>query len=107
MLRGLTLATAHHLAQLNIARMRASLADPVMAGFVAQIDQMNAAAKAADGFIWRLVSDDTEAASFSVFGQRNRLLNVSVWASIGAFTFAKPFPPPGTLRPPAPSGDQR
>ena len=55
-----------------------------MAQFVAQIDQMNAAAEAADGFIWRLVSDDSEAASFSVFGQRNLLLNVSVWASIDA-----------------------
>ncbi|HCE03574.1 MAG TPA: hypothetical protein DEQ98_10065 [Acidobacteria bacterium] len=28
-------------------------------------------------------------------------------ATIDAFTFAEPFPPPGTLRPPAPSGGQR
>lgn len=74
----------HHLAQLNIAQMRAPLADPVMAGFVAQIDEMNAAAEASPGFIWRLAMDDNEAGSLSVFGRQQLLLNLSVWTSVEA-----------------------
>ena len=74
----------HHLAQLNIAQMRASLDGPVMAGFVAQIDEMNAAAEASTGFVWRLVTDDNEAGSLSVFGRQHLLLNLSVWRSIDA-----------------------
>jgi hypothetical protein len=74
----------HDLAQLNIAQMRASLADPVMAGFVAQTDEMNAAAETSTGCVWRLVMDDNEAGSLSVFGRHHLLLNLSVWTSIDA-----------------------
>lgn len=81
---GKRLPMTHHLAQLNIAQMRAPLADPVMAGFVAQIDEMNATAEASPGFIWRLVMDDNEAGSLSVFGRQRLLLNLSVWTSIDA-----------------------
>ncbi len=32
----------HHIAQVNIARMRAPLDDSIMAGFVARLDEINA-----------------------------------------------------------------
>lgn len=43
-----------HLAQVNIARMKAPLEDPVMAGFVARLDDINALADGSPGFVWRL-----------------------------------------------------
>ena len=46
------------LAQLNVARMVAPLEDPVMAGFVDRLDQINALADAAPGFVWRLQTDE-------------------------------------------------
>ena len=33
--------TVHNIAQVNIARMRAPFEDPIMAGFVALLDEIN------------------------------------------------------------------
>lgn len=44
------------LAQIIIGRLVASLDDPKIAGFVAQLDPINALADAAPGFVWRLQS---------------------------------------------------
>ena len=43
----------YHLAQLNIGRIVAPLDSPQLAGFVARLDEINALAEAAPGFIWR------------------------------------------------------
>ena len=48
---------AHHLAQINIARLVAPLDDPKIAEFVAQLDPINALADEASGFVWRLKSE--------------------------------------------------
>jgi Domain of unknown function (DUF3291) len=40
-----------HLAQINIGRLVAPLDDPKIAGFVAQLDPINALADAAPGFV--------------------------------------------------------
>lgn len=48
---------AFHLAQANVARMRATLDDPLMAGFVAGLPTINALADAAPGFVWRLADE--------------------------------------------------
>ena len=42
----------YHLAQVNIARMRAPLDHPLMTDFVAQLDRINALADATPGFVW-------------------------------------------------------
>lgn len=44
----------YHLAQFNIARLRAPLDSPVLAGFVDQLDAVNAIGDASPGFVWRL-----------------------------------------------------
>src|SRR5437667_9885247 len=44
----------YHLAQVNIARMRAPLDHPIMIDFVAQLDRINTLADATPGFVWRL-----------------------------------------------------
>jgi hypothetical protein len=76
--------TRHHLAQANIARMRAPLEDPLMAGFVAQLDGINALADRSRGFVWRLQTDDGNATGIRAFDDERILFNMSVWESIEA-----------------------
>lgn len=72
-----------HLAQVNIARARAPLTDPVMADFVAALDRINAAAEAAEGFVWRHTDDASGAASDAeAFGDPLEVVNLSTWRSI-------------------------
>jgi hypothetical protein len=73
-----------HLAQCNIVKLNAPLDSPVVAGFVAALDPINALADAAPGFVWRLQSEDGDATSIRVFEDDEILLNMSVWESIEA-----------------------
>jgi hypothetical protein len=73
--------TARHLAQLNIAMMRAPADSPQMAEFFANIDRINALADAAPGFAWRLKGDPP----VNPFGA-NALVNLSVWHSVAALS---------------------
>jgi len=43
-----------NLAQVNIARLKAPLASPELADFVARLDEINALADRSLGFVWRL-----------------------------------------------------
>ncbi len=71
-----------HLAQVNVARLKHPIDDPRVAGFVNNIDAVNAVADRSDGFIWRL-QDDGKHALDVVFEDDNPLLivNMSVWES--------------------------
>ena len=71
-----------HLAQVNIARMRAPLEDPVMAEFVARLDEINALADTAPGFVWRLQTDAGNATYLRPYDDERILFNMSVWDSI-------------------------
>lgn len=72
----------YYLAQVNIARMLAPLDDPIMAGFVAQLDPVNALADNSPGFIWRLQSADGNATDIRAYDDKMMLVNISVWASL-------------------------
>ena len=74
----------HHLAQLNVARFKAPPGDPVIAGFMAQLDPLNAVADAAQGFVWRLQTDEGNATSIQAFDDDLMLVNMSVWESVEA-----------------------
>jgi hypothetical protein len=50
-----------YLAQVNIAKMKAPIDDPVMQDFVDNLDSINALAEDSDGFIWRLKADGNNA----------------------------------------------
>lgn len=79
----------HHLAQLNIARMRAPLDSPVMAEFVDNLDRVNAIADRSPGFVWRLQTEEGDATGLRPFGD-DMLVNMSVWEdleSLRAFVF--------------------
>ena len=75
-------STAHVLAQANIARMIAPLEDPVMAGFVEQLDFINSVADRSPGFVWRLETEAGDATAIRAFQDERILLNMSVWTSL-------------------------
>jgi hypothetical protein len=79
----------HHLAQVNIARMRAASGSPVMADLVARIDEMNQLAAQSRGFVWRLPGSQVTHDALRVFADHfvpfepQRLFyNMSVWESV-------------------------
>ena len=73
----------YHLAQINVAWALASLNDPLMADFVAQLDAINAIAEQSPGFVWRLKTADGGASSYiRAFEDERMLINMSVWDSL-------------------------
>jgi hypothetical protein len=71
-----------HLAQINIAKtIGVNIADPVMAKFVAQLDEVNALAESSAGFIWRLKDDANNATSINPYNDERIIVNMSVWES--------------------------
>lgn len=71
--------TRYHLAQINIAKAVADLDSPLMAGFVSRLDEINALAEQARGFVWRLQSDAGDATSIRAFDDPRTYINMSVW----------------------------
>jgi uncharacterized protein DUF3291 len=83
------MVNTHHIAQLNIARAKAPLDTPLLADFVAQLDDVNALAEASPGFVWRLKSDSGNATDIRAYDDPLMIVNMSVWESIEAlFDFA-------------------
>ncbi len=76
----------YHLAQVNIAHMRAPLDDPLMAGFVEQLDAINALADASPGFVWQFQSAEGNATSVRAYDDPRILFNMSMWESLEALT---------------------
>lgn len=75
----------HHLAQLNVARLRAPLDHSDSADFVAGLDSINALAEASAGFVWRLTDEDGQSSSFVPLpGNDDPLLivNYSIWSDL-------------------------
>jgi heme-degrading monooxygenase HmoA len=68
-----------HLAQINIARARAPIDDPLMSGFVARLDDVNALADASPGFVWRLKTEEGNATSLQPYDDPRVMVNMSVW----------------------------
>jgi hypothetical protein len=73
-----------HIAQVNIGRIKGPLDGPVMAGFVARLDEINALADSSPGFVWRLQTSEGNATYFRPFDDDQLLLNMSVWESVDA-----------------------
>lgn len=74
-----------HIAQLNIGMMTGkNIDDPVMKGFVAQLDAINALAEQSSGFVWRLKSDEGNATSYNPYKDERIITNFSVWQNVEA-----------------------
>ena len=67
------------LAQINIAHCKAPLDSPVIRGFVALLDAINALADASPGFVWRLKSEGGDATSIRAYEDPLIIVNLSVW----------------------------
>lgn len=63
--------------------MKAPIDSPQLADFVANLDRVNSLADRANGFIWRLQSDEGDATAFRPLGD-DVLVNMSVWSGIEA-----------------------
>jgi Domain of unknown function (DUF3291) len=75
----------YQIAQVNIGRVKAPTHDPVMAGFVSRLDELNALADRSPGFVWRLQTPVGNATYFRPYPEDDRILiNMSVWESIAA-----------------------
>ena len=72
-----------HLAQLNIGRLRYSASDPRVAGFMENLDRVNALAEAMPGFVWRLKDETNNATKIDASGDFGPgvIVNMSVWKS--------------------------
>jgi Domain of unknown function (DUF3291) len=71
------------LAQLNISRILGEdMNDPIMADFVAQLDEVNALAEVSEGFVWRLKDEDNNATNFRPYDDDRIIINLSVWESV-------------------------
>lgn len=82
---------AFHLAQVNIARLLAPLESEQLAGFVAALRPVNAAAEAAPGFVWRLMDEVGDATNIEAFAwdtgdSLGVIVNMSVWTDIERLT---------------------
>ena len=74
----------YQLAQINISRLLAPLDDPQIAGFVSQLEPINALADSAPGFVWRLKSDSGNATDIAYSDDPFVIVNMSVWESLQA-----------------------
>ena len=75
----------YHVAQVNIGRVRAPTEDPLMAGFVTRLDEINALAERSPGFVWRLQTPVGNATYFRPYPEDDRILiNMSVWEAVAA-----------------------
>ncbi|MEO8370686.1 MAG: DUF3291 domain-containing protein [Candidatus Solibacter sp.] len=82
---------AFHLAQINIGRLVAPIDDLRLAGFVAQLDPVNALADVAPGFVWRLKTAEGNATTMAYSDDPLVIVNMSVWESLAAlrdYTYA-------------------
>lgn len=73
---------ALHIAQVNIGRIKAALEDPVMEGFVARLEEINALADRSPGFVWRLQTSEGDATYLRPYDDDRIIFNMSVWESI-------------------------
>jgi hypothetical protein len=75
----------YHIAQINIGRAKRPVEDPMMAGFMTRLDDLNALADRSPGFVWRLQTLEGNATYFRPYEHDDRiLLNMSVWETIDA-----------------------
>ena len=74
----------HHLAELNIGRVRYELDDPRMADFTNNIELVNGLAERSPGFVWRYVDGSGNATDTRPFADPLVIVNLSVWESVAS-----------------------
>lgn len=72
----------YQLAQLNLAKFRLPIEDPVNADFVNNLDAVNAIAEAHPGFVWRLKGEGNDAMDLQAYDDPKIISNLSVWTDL-------------------------
>ena len=72
----------YQLAQLNIAQFRLPQEHPANAGFVNNLDRVNAVAESQPGFVWRFTGEGNDALDVQAFADPLIAVNLSVWQDI-------------------------
>ena len=73
-----------HLAQLNVARLRAPMDHPTIRDFRDNLDRINALAEATPGYVWRLQDESGNATGIKPYGDELEIVNLTVWESVEA-----------------------
>jgi Domain of unknown function (DUF3291) len=74
----------HHLAQLNIGRIRYEIDDPRMADFTNNLALVNALAERTAGFVWRYIDESGNSTSTRPYADARIAINMSVWENVEA-----------------------
>lgn len=74
----------HHLAQLNIGRIRYEIDDPRMADFTNNLAMVNGLAERTPGFVWRYIDESGNSTSTRPYSDPRIAINLSVWQSVEA-----------------------
>jgi hypothetical protein len=85
----------YHLAQINIARLKAPLDSPQLKDFVDNLDRINELAENSEGFVWRLKGEGNDATAFRPFGE-DVIVNMTMWRdadSLRNFVYKSPHTP--------------
>jgi heme-degrading monooxygenase HmoA len=81
--------TGFHVAQLNVGRSVAPIDDPIMAGFIDRLADINALGERSPGFVWRLQGETGNATTIHAYDDPRMIINLTVWESIDdLFAFA-------------------
>ena len=76
--------TAWNVAQMNVGRMVDESGSPALAAFMARLDEINALADTAPGFVWRLQGADGNATDIKPTDDTRYIVNMSVWTNVDA-----------------------
>src|ERR1700739_2041142 len=74
----------HHLAQLNIGRIRYEVDDPRMADFTNNLALVNGIAERSAGFIWRYIDESGNSTATRPYSDPRIAINLSVWENVEA-----------------------
>lgn len=72
----------HHLAQINVGRIKGLPDSEIMREFMEALDEINAIADEMPGFVWRLQSDQGNAMDIRAFDDPYIAVNMSVWEDV-------------------------
>jgi hypothetical protein len=74
----------HHLAQLNIGRLRYEVDDPRLADFMNNLALVNGIAERTPGFVWRYTDESGNATNTRPYADPRVIVNFLVWENIGS-----------------------
>jgi hypothetical protein len=79
------MSSRYHLAQLNVAKLKAPLDSPQLKDFVDNLDRINALGESTPGFVWRFKEESGNATDERPLGD-DVIINLTVWKDVASLT---------------------